>query len=373
MKRFEFDKIKKEVGAIGQGCMGIGGEFEKSDTSREHEVHCLKYGIELGMNFIDTASVYGNGNSEEIVGEAIKENRDEVFVATKFSPGKHNYDDVINSTEESLRRLKTEYIDLLQIHWPNPSVPLENTIGAMKSLVKSGKVLQIGVSNFSKRELNEVRKHLGEGELFSNQVEYNMFDRYIEKNIYPEAISNNECIVAYSPLDKGKKGNYKMEQTLNKMASKYDATRMQIVLNWMTTKKLIIPIPKATKIHHITDNATSTDFTIEARDLAEIEDNCRTETKFIDVNNILVSKSGEGNRKVYQTLEEALENKLNMRPSPQELAEDIALGEEIKPVRVIKSRDTNAKHDYELMEGRLRYWAWVIAHNGNKAVPCLER
>ena len=87
----------------------------------------------------------------------------------------------------------------------------------------------------------------------------------------------------------------------------------------------------------------------------------------------MVSKSGEGNRKVYQTLEEALENKLNMRPSPQELAEDIALGEDIKPVRVIKSRDTNAKHDYELVEGRLRYWAWVIAHNGNKAVPCLER
>ena len=132
-------------------------------------------------------------------------------------------------------------------------------------------------------------------------------------------------------------------------------------------------IPKAVKRDHIEQNASATDFEMERADIDSISRTFSDKPEMIDPDRIMVSLEGQGNRKAYTTLEQALANELNMQPSPEELAGFILQGEPIKPVRVVCSTLNDNKFDYELVEGRLRYWAWVIAFNGKKEVPCYIR
>src|SRR3972149_8043960 len=125
------------------------------------------------MTFIDTAEDYGNGDAEKVIGEAISCIRDEVFIATKVSPVNLAYDNVLRSVDASLGRLKTDYIDLYQIHWPNPKIPMDETMRAMEQLVAQGKIKYIGVCNFTLRELKEADSILKNNRIASIQVEYN--------------------------------------------------------------------------------------------------------------------------------------------------------------------------------------------------------
>ena len=123
------------VPAIGQGTMGIGGRFERDVSSDAECIRLLRLGVDLGLTLIDTAEVYGEGHAEELAGVALRGLRDRVVVATKFSPEHSTYEGVIRAAEGSLRRLQTDYIDLYQAHWPNPRVPIEDTMRAMEKLV----------------------------------------------------------------------------------------------------------------------------------------------------------------------------------------------------------------------------------------------
>jgi len=175
----------ENVPAVGQGCMGIGGYLSRDDSRAESHVTALKTGIELGMNFIDTAEDYGAGHSEELVGRAIKGIRDKVFIATKVSPQNLHSSDLLQSAEGSLRRLGTDYIDLYQIHWPNSQILIEETMSAMTRLLEEGKIRYIGVSNFSLSELKEAQRALPRQKIISTQVEHSLMDRTIEVDTLP--------------------------------------------------------------------------------------------------------------------------------------------------------------------------------------------
>ena len=222
MRYKELGKDHIKIPVIGQGCMGIGGYFSKDLREDDRQVRALRFGIELGMTLIDTAEVYGNGHSEELVGKAIQGMRDKVFVATKFSPEHNSYDDVLSSAEGSLRRLKTDYIDLYQIHWPNPNIPIDETMKAMDKLLRDGKIRYVGVSNFSIRELKEAEAAFSGSAIASVQTEYNLFDRSIEDDILPYCQKKNIITIAYSPLDQGKicSGSEKTK-VFEKIAEKY--------------------------------------------------------------------------------------------------------------------------------------------------------
>src|SRR5262249_52865167 len=133
----------------------------------------------------------------------------------------------------------------------------------------------------------------------------------------------------------------------------------------------VIVIPKAGRVEHVRDNAAAADFVMQSEDVERIARAFSAEPALLPVDEISVSLHGEGNRKVYQTIEQALRNDLNFAPSPSELAADILRGEEIKPVRVVRSNERS--HQYDLIEGRIRYWAWVIAHHGKQPIPALIR
>ena len=146
---------KIKISAIG---LGTGHFFWDSDLEHDKKIELIRLAIKSGINFIDTAEEYGQGASEIMVGEAIHDIREKVIVASKFSPQHHNCADVLRSCKKSLNRLKTEYIDIYQIHWPNPAIPLKDTIEALKILYREGKIHSIGISNYSLEEIKRINK-----------------------------------------------------------------------------------------------------------------------------------------------------------------------------------------------------------------------
>ncbi len=331
-------------------CIGQGiGEYKWTD----HHVESIQMGILKGMNLIDTAEKYDNGQAERIAGEAIKPLRTRSIIATKFSPEHNRYADVKKAAEGSLRRLGVKYIDIYQMHWPNPEVPIEETMQAMKDLVLEGKIKYIGVGNLS---LSQLKKACSCVKVSTLQMEYNLFDRFIEDAILPFCRQHNITVIAYSPLDQGHivdgDNNRKI---IYDLAEKYNKEPSQIALRWLSRDASIVSIPKSSSEEHITTNAESI-FPMSSKDIQLITDNvCGTRADILP-SRISVSLKGEGNKKAYQTLEEAIDNHLGFVPSPVSLSKIIREDSDIKPVRVIEKDGS-----YILIEGRVRYWAWVIA------------
>lgn len=362
------------VPAIGQGCGRIGLTENRSHISEAEEIYALQYGIDIGMTFIDTAEVYGGGNSELLVGRALSGRREKVFLATKFSPENSSYRDVVSSLENSLRRLQTDYIDLYQAHWPNPSIPIEETMSALAKLKADGKVRNIGLSNFSKREFMQAQACLTDSTIASNQVELNLVDRFAEQELLPFLQSKKSTLIAYSPLDKGRNASGDpREVVLSRLSTKYERTTSQIALSWLISRNNVMAIPGSSNPKHLKENAMVMGLELEKNELDEIDDIFSPKPVFIPCEAIRVSLSGEGGKLVYQTQAEAIENRLNLAPSPLELAAYIKAGDSVKPVRLIPSKARNSEIMFDLVEGRLRYWAWVLAFNGEKPVPAYVR
>ena len=247
-----------KIPVLGLGTWGIGGFSSRHLGGEDDDVRALKLGLDLEMRFIDTAEVYARGHSEEVVAQAVKSQRENVFIATKVSPENLQYDDVIRSCESSLKRLETSFIDLYQVHWPNASIPVAETMKAMERLVAEGKIRHIGVSNFSVRQTREAQEALSKSTLASNQVEFSLVDRSIEEDLLPYAEKQHITVIAYSPIARGqisKGGRNESWQMLDQIASKYSKTKAQVALNWLIAKKPVVAIPKAASLDHVRENA----------------------------------------------------------------------------------------------------------------------
>jgi diketogulonate reductase-like aldo/keto reductase len=242
----------EKVSTIGMGTWTMG--VDRDPAARSKEVAALKRGIDLGINLIDTAESYAGGGAEEVVAEATRHMRNEVMIASKVSPSNLRHDAVIAACEGSLRRLGASYIDLYQVHWPNPSVPIRETMGAMEELVREGKVRYIGVSNFSVEETIAAREALTREELASNQVEYSLMNRSVEADILPYCKREKLSLIAYTPLAHGRIPGSTMPKTL---LAKYDMKPLQVALNWATRSEQVIAIPKSSNIRHTEENAAS--------------------------------------------------------------------------------------------------------------------
>ncbi len=352
----------------------MGGNLAKFATYEEKHVRALKLGIDSGMTLIDTAEEYGNGRAEEIVGRVVKGMRDKVFIATKFSPQHNSYNNVLKSAEDSLVRLQTDYIDLYQVHWPNPEIPIEETMSAMERLLSQGKVRHIGVCNLSLNEIKEAQTALTSAEIVSVQLEYNLFDRSIERNVLPYCEQKSITTIAYSPLDQGEiTSDDKKLHTLQSIATKYDKTIAQLTLKWLITHPTVVAIPRAASEKHVLENSSASDFELIEEDFKEIDAIFKQECIYVPTDKIRVFAGGGKSPDVIQTIDDVISNKIEFAPNPLILAKHFRKGEDIKPVRLLHSSDKSGKLDYDLVEGRLRYWAWVIAHEGKVPIPAYIR
>jgi len=220
-------------------------------------VEPLRKGIELGGNLIDTAEGYG---TENIVGKAVAGLRDRVFVATKVS-GRHlGYEDVLRAAEESLSELGTDYIDLYQVHWPNASYSMRETMRAMETLVTRGVVRFIGVSNFDVDELIEAQAALRHNQIVSNQVLYNLNERGIEEELLTYCLENGITVLAYTPLDDGNLAARprfmpsKRIRVLEEISRETGKTSAQVALNWCTSRENVVAIPKSDSVERTVEN-----------------------------------------------------------------------------------------------------------------------
>ncbi len=254
----------EKVSTIGMGTWRFGSHSSAEERARQ--VQALRQGVELGINLIDTAETYASGRSEEVVGEAIRGLRDRVFLASKVAPGNLHHDDVIRACRASMRRLGVTCIDLYQVHWPDPKVPIHETMSAMSQLVREGAIRYVGVSNFSVPQTEEARASLPVGELVSNQVEYSLSSRYAEAEILPYCERERLTLIAYSPLARGKIIHSLPEEILRK----YNMTEAQVMLNWVTHSEQVVAIPKAANLSHLEENASSVSVRLDAAEYDQI-------------------------------------------------------------------------------------------------------
>ena len=307
--------------------------------------------------------------AEKLIGKYFGKDRKNFFIATKILPEMCEKKNIRVSVAESLKRLKTDYIDLLQIHWPNENVPFEETISEMIKLKKSGIINYIGLCNFSYDQIFNLVKVFKKDVISSIQIEYNLFERSAEEKLSNFCIKNNISIISYGPLAQGKFANGDEQlKLLNKISKKYNYSIPQIILSWIISKKNFFSIPNSSSCENLIDNFKSNYLILEKEDIKLINEKCYTPILKIDTKKIKAVNNY--NRKVYLSLEEAIENKMNMTPSPMDLSKEIKKGKFLKPIRLKKIKK-NKKIIFELTEGRLRYWSWVIAHGWKKPIPSL--
>jgi len=234
----------------------------------------LRKGISLGAFLLDTAEMYG---TEEVVGEAVKGQREKVFIATKVSGNHLRHDEVLRAAENSLKRLGTDYIDLYQIHWPDPGVPIEETMRAMETLVETGKVRFIGVSNFYLKNLEEAQACMKKHRIVSNQVKYSLLQRGIEEEMLPYCQQNRITVMAYSPLDKGgltsrpPPRNRAAMSVLQKIALETGKTIAQVALNWCISKPNVIAIPKSDRAERIVENCQASSWRLSPKQIEALD------------------------------------------------------------------------------------------------------
>jgi diketogulonate reductase-like aldo/keto reductase len=234
----------------------------------------LRSGLEAGAHFIDTAESYG---TEDMVREAVDGRRDRVFIATKVSPQNFRSQDLRKSVDASLLRLGIDTIDLLQLHEPNPSIPIEETMGAMADLVDAGKVRFVGVSNFTVPQFQEAQKALRKYPIVSNQVRYNLIDRTIEKGLLSYCLDHQVTLIAYCPLARGlsRIRDCDPQGTIDKIAAMTGKSPAQIVLNWCLCKERVVVIPKGNSSEHILENCAASDWRLSAEQLGWLDAHIR--------------------------------------------------------------------------------------------------
>jgi len=234
---------------------------------RADEVAALKLGLDLGTTLIDTAEMYGDGEAEEITGEAIAGRRDGLFLVSKVLPENASRQGTVRACERSLKRLRTDRIDLYLLHWRG-SVPLADTLAAFQQLQKDGKIRHWGVSNFDTDDMEELFTLPGGDACAANQVLYNLKRRRIEYDLVPWCRARKIPIMAYSPIEQGRLLN---ATVLKATAEQHKATPAQVALAWLLRQAGTIVIPKATSPQHVRENRAALDLQLTSDDLAAVD------------------------------------------------------------------------------------------------------
>lgn len=253
----------EKVPVLGQGTWGFG----EDPARRQDEIDALRFGIDVGMQLIDTAEMYGDGAAEQLIGEAIGGRRDQIFIVDKVLPQNATRKGTVAACERSLRRLATDRIDLYLLHWRG-AVPLEQTLAAFDDLIRAGKIRHWGVSNFDVADMEEVLDGAGGSAVASDQVLYNLTRRGVEYDLMPFCGQRNIPIMAYSPLEQGR---LLREPALQRIADAHSATPAQIALAWVLRKESLVAVPKAGTPEHVRQNRMALDIQLTRDELAALD------------------------------------------------------------------------------------------------------
>ena len=266
----ETKKLKHgfELPLFGFGTWSMGGRDTRDmNNDDKADIYAIKTALDMGIIHIDTAEWYSEGRAEELVGEAIKSfDRSKLIITTKVTPMHLHYNDLVNAARQSLKRLKTDYIDVYLIHNPNPYIDIKESMEAMDYLVEKKYIKYIGLSNFNVPEFIQAQK-CSENIITCNHLHYNLKHRgpLIDGSV-KYAQDNDVMIVAWRPTQKGLFSKEPVE-IVNKICSKYGKTANQVAINWLISQKNVVTISKTRKIDHLKENLGAIGWSMEKSDI----------------------------------------------------------------------------------------------------------
>lgn len=269
MRFKEFAATTTKVSEIGMGTYydpaWIATAFIGWKRGAKSKVEAIRKGLDSGITLIDTAEIYG---SERLVAEAVRERkRDDIFLASKVWSSHLHRDSVTRAFNKSLKRLGTSYIDLYQVHFPNSRVPILETMQAMEGLVREGKLKHVGVSNFSLAQIKEAQAALPRTELSSVQLAYSLVHRDVEAEILPFCDRERIALLAYYPLGHGQ---LPKESGLDGVARVHGRSRSPVALRWLADKRVVFPIPRASRSAHVAENAGASDWDLSSQETQQL-------------------------------------------------------------------------------------------------------
>ena len=262
---------------LGLGTWEMGGRHTPDKSQDKHWIDAIASAIDLGIKHIDTAAIYGGGHTEKLVGQAISNfERSRYFITTKVSGDNLQFGEVLRSAKASKNRLGIDQIDLLLLHWPNPTTPISQTISAINKLLDDQVIRYFGLSNFPVELIREIGFYT-DAPIITNQLEYNLFtrnnasyNRNVEAEIIPWCQNKGISITAWRPVLKGNTSQLN-DPLLNSLAEKYNKTPFQIALNWLINKPQMMAIPKMSSEAHIRENIVAVGFEMEKADLSLLD------------------------------------------------------------------------------------------------------
>jgi diketogulonate reductase-like aldo/keto reductase len=248
---------------LGQGTWNMGDRA----AQRKEEIAALREGIALGLTLIDTAEMYGDGRAESLVAEAIAGQRERVFLVSKVLPSNASRKGVVRSCEASLKRLKTDRVELYLLHWSG-SYPLAETVRGFEDLLAAGKIRGWGVSNLDLQEMRRLAALPGGKACATNQVLYNLTRRGIEFDLLPWCRERGMPVMAYTPIEQGRLRGH---QALRAVAERLGATPAQVALAWVLRQEGVVTIPKAASLAHVRENRKALDLRLDAEALQALD------------------------------------------------------------------------------------------------------
>lgn len=251
------------IPVLGMGTWRMG----ESTKHKTQEIAALRHGLDLGMTLIDTAEMYGEGGAETVIAEAIASRRSSVFLVSKVYPHNASRQGAIAACERSLRRLKTDYIDLYLLHWQG-SIPLSETLEAFQTLKQAGKIRDYGVSNFDADALQKAVKLPGGEAIATNQVLYNLMRRGVEWDLLPWCRQHNIPIMAYSPVEQGR---LLQNRQLQAITHEKGVSPAQVAIAWLLHQENVIVIPKSSTIAHVEENRAALNLQLSPDDLHALD------------------------------------------------------------------------------------------------------
>ncbi len=300
MNKIKFGKTNLEVSRVGLGSLAFG--HKTKGIQNKDEIHsCINFALDNGINLIDTAEEYSGGLTERLIGDVIKKrgDREDLVLITKVSHNHLSYQEVIKAANTSLERLQTDYLDVYLVHWPWCYSPISETMKAMDQLLTEGKIRYVGVSNYHNALVQEAISNLQNGEIIANELEYNLINQSIEKEILPFLRQQKIVVLAYYPLLSGflttkydentilPKDDFRnnwelfkhrenftrfqvLFQTMRQIAEEHDASPAEVAINWLLREKDIIPIPGAKKKSQIETNIHATQWCLKKDEISRL-------------------------------------------------------------------------------------------------------
>ncbi len=366
--QFKSHEAVSSVSCIGLGTIGAGTRETASYSSIKDRLRSLHFAFELGVNFFDAAESYEDGFSEELLGKFSTGKREKIIIATKFSPQNSSKLGVIRALEGSLRRLNTEYVDLYQMHWPNPNIPLEETMSTLEMLVVAGKIRHIGLGNCTIANVGKANSFLNKESVISNQIKLNLYKAptLIERNYFNKSQEMLLTNIAYGIFGQGKlRVEAKASCILKSLCEKYGVSKSQLLIAWVLTFPKTMAMVRSMNHEHLISNINASKILLEKSDVDLIINTFENSPQNICVSYIKINNhDADISHKIYLCLDDAINNKYGLFPDVLTLAKEIETNLQFDPVELVKE-----SNGYTLVQGRMRFWAWVYLYGEESKIP----